>query len=150
MGYATVTQANEYLNKRAFTSAWQALPDEEKEGYLNLASELIFQYCFFIDENDFSFRYDTEEKENSLPIPDFLVKATAEQALYLVNLGKDPTQADKKTTLGIASTEGTVFDKGFKADILCVNCRNILEANGGEVSSDALSSGNVSWGYIRK
>lgn len=148
MGYATVTQADEYLSKRAFTSAWKTLPEDEKAGYLNLASELIFQYCFFTDEVNYSFRYLTEE--STMPIPDFLVKATAEQALYLVNLGKDPTQADKKTTLGIASTEGTVFDKDFRADILCVSCRKILEDNGGLVSAEALSSGNISWGYIRK
>lgn len=148
MAYCNVTEADAYLNNRAFTNAWQAIQESEKQGFLNLASELIFQYCYFIDENDFSFRYDVEN--STLPIPEFLIKATAEQALYLVNLGKDPTQADKKTTLGIASTEGTVFDKSFSADILCVNCRNIIEENNGTVSADAVSSGNVSWGYVRK
>lgn len=146
MAYCTVTQADQYLNNRAFTSAWKS--STEKESFLVLASELIFQYCFFTDKNGETFRYEVEESD--VEIPDFLVKATAEEALYLLNLGKDPTQADKKTTLGIASTEGTVFDKSFAADILCVNCRSLLESNGGAISTDAVAGDGVSWGWIQK
>jgi hypothetical protein len=71
--------------------------------------------------------------------------------LYLINLGKDPTQADKKTTLGIVSTDGTVFDKSFAADIISPNCRRIIIANGGSVSSSAQSKKqSISHGRITR
>lgn len=149
MAYCNVAKADSYLLKRAFTSAWKDLPEVEKESYLNLASELIYEYCFFPDsETGEPFRYDLIDQLEE--VPEFLAKATAEEALYLVNLGKDPTQADKKTTIGIASTEGTVFDKDFRADILGVNCRSILESNGGMISAEAATGSNVAWGYITK
>lgn len=142
--YCTITQADDFLF-RPFTEAWDGLEDTDKEKYLAFSSSLIHEFCFFLDEMGEVFQYDYEN------VPDWLAHATAEQALYLVTLGKDPTAADKKTTLGIISTEGTTFDKSFAADILCVQCRTILENNGGMISSNAEASGNnVSWGFIRK
>ena len=145
MRYCTVEFADQYLSGRAFSSGWA--DGVEKEQFIMLASELIEQYCTFFDDNGDAFSY-----ADDLDVPEWLKKATAEEALYLVNLGKDPTQADKKTTLGIASTEGTVFDKNFAADILCINCRKIIEKNGGLV--DAIASAGdgrtVQQGWIRK
>lgn len=142
--YCTVSQADDFLF-RPFTESWDGLEETDKEKYLAFASSLIHKFCFFLDEMGEVFQYDYEN------VPEWLAEATAEQALYLVTLGKDPTAADKKTTLGIASTEGTVFDKDFAADILCVQCRVILEGNGGMISDSAKANGdNVSWGWVTK
>lgn len=141
MSYCDVSFADEYFAKRAFSEAWSG---DEKEKYLETATMLIKEYCVFEDERGV-FTYEDEEAE------EWLKKATCEQALYLLNLGKDPTQADKKTTLGIISTEGTTFDKSFAADILCIQCRKILENNGGIISSEATSnSRKIKTGKILK
>jgi hypothetical protein len=135
--YATVEYANEYFMLRAFSSAWEKAGDE-KSKLLNFATELIKEYCTFEDElNGGFFVYDEVEEGR-----EWLKDATCEQALYLANLGKDPTQADKKTTLGIASTEGTVFDKSFAADIIGTRCRRILEAHGGILTDGASTAGS--------
>ena len=68
------------------------------------------------------------------------MRATCEKALHLLNLVKDPTQNDKKTTLGIASTDGTVFDKSFAADIICPLTCQILENNGGVMLAGATAN----------
>ena len=145
MKYCTVEFADQYIFGRAFADAWT--DDVQKDQFLMLASELIEQYCTFYDDNGDAYSY-----TDDLDVPEWLQKATAEEALYLVNLGKDPTQADKKTTLGIASTEGTVFDKNFAADILCINCRKIIEKNGGQVDpiASAGDSRTVQQGWILK
>lgn len=144
MSYCTVAFADEYFAKRAFSDGWNGASD--KESFLMLATEFIMDYCTFYDDNGDSFSY-----SDDMELPEWLQKATAEEALYLINLGKDPTQADKKTTLGIASADGAVFDKSFAADIIGVQCRIIIEKNGGTIDSDAISCGkNVSQGWIRK
>ncbi|MBQ7404223.1 MAG: hypothetical protein IJW05_12395 [Lentisphaeria bacterium] len=145
MKYCTVEFADQYLAGRAFSSGWA--DGVEKEQFITLASELIEQYCTFFDDNGDAFSY-----ADDLDVPEWLKKATAEEALYLVNLGKDPTQADKKTTLGIASADGAVFDKNFAADILCINCRRIIEKNGGQIDSIAIAGDGrtVQQGWIRK
>lgn len=143
--YATVEYANEYFMLRAFSNAWeQAVEDKGK--LLNLATQLIKEYCYFADElNGEMFVYEEVADDQ-----DWLMDATCEQALYLANLGKDPTQADKKTTLGIASTEGTVFDKSFAADIIAPRCRRILEAHGGILTDGASTAGSVGSGRVWK
>ena len=144
MSYCTVAFADEYFAKRAFSDAWNN--GEDKESFLMLATEFIMDYCTFYDDNGDSFFY-----SDDMVLPEWLQKATAEEALYLINLGKDPTQADKKTTLGIASADGAVFDKDFAADIIGVQCRRIIEKNGGTIEADAVSGGNnVSQGWVRK
>jgi hypothetical protein len=142
--YATVEYANEYFTLRAFANAWdQAEADKGK--LLNLATQLIKEYCAFEDEpNGEMFVYEEAGEEKY-----WLMEATCEQALYLANLGKDPTQADKKTTLGIASTEGTVFDKSFAADIIAPRCRRILEAHGG-IMTDGATAGSIGSGRVWK
>lgn len=144
--YATIEYANEYFMLRAFAGAWEQAGDE-KEKLLNFATQLIKEYCSFEDElNGGVFIYE-EVGENQ----EWLKNACCEQALYLANLGKDPTQADKKTTLGIASTEGTVFDKAFAADIIAPRCRIILENHGGILTSDAISGGGgIGYGRVTK
>lgn len=142
--YATVEYANEYFMLRAFSNAWEQA-GEDKGKLLNFATELIKEYCTFEDElNGGFFVYDEVEEGR-----EWLMDATCEQALYLANLGKDPTQADKKTTLGIASTEGTVFDKSFSADIIGPRCRRILEAHGGILTDGASAAGSGSIGSGR-
>lgn len=145
--YATVEYANEYFMLRAFSSAWEQA-GSEKEKLLNLATQLIKEYCAFEDElNGEMFVYDEAGEDQN-----WLRDATCEQALYLANLGKDPTQADKKTTLGIASTEGTVFDKSFAADIIAPQCRRILEAHGGVMTdgATAATAGSIGSGQVWK
>lgn len=144
--YATIEYANEYFTLRAFANAWEQTGDE-KEKLLNLATQLIKEYCAFEDElNGEMFVYEEVAEDQN-----WLRDATCEQALYLANLGKDPTQADKKTTLGIASTEGTVFDKSFAADIIAPRCRMILENHGGILSPGAAGgSGGIGSGMVSK
>lgn len=128
--------ADEYFSRRAFASQWHACT--EREAYLHTASMMIATYASFPES-------DTTET------PEWLQDATCEQALYLLNLGKDPTQADKKTTLGVASTNGTVFDKSFAADILAPATVRIIRTNGGTVSPGAVSSSSsVQVGGISK
>lgn len=144
MAYCSVAFADGYLLAGAFADGWAG---DKKEQYLESATRMIKQFCNFRDDDGF-FIYD----EEALPeIPDWLKAATCEQALYLLNLGKDPTQADKKTTIGVQSTEGTVFNKAFRADILAPACVRILEDNGGIIDGGAVASGNgVQWGYVDK
>lgn len=145
--YATVEYANEYFLLRAFASAWDQA-DADKEKLLNLATRLIKEYCYFEDDlNGEMFVYEEVAEDQ-----DWLRDATCEQALYLANLGKDPTQADKKTTIGIASTEGTVFDKSFAADIIGPRCRRILEAHGGIMTdgATAATAGSIGSGQVWK
>ena len=144
--YATVEYANEYFTLRAFASVWDQA-GEDKGKLLNLATQLIKEYCTFTDELNGGFFVYEEVSERQ----EWLMNACCEQALYLANLGKDPTQADKKTTLGIASTEGTVFDKSFAADIIAPRCRMILENHGGILSPGAAGgSGGIGSGMVSK
>lgn len=142
MSYAQIAFADEYFRKRAFSSAWAG---DEKEVYLETAARQIEDYCSFEDE------YGDPVEYSEADAPEWLKRANCEQALYLLNLGKDPTQADRKTTLGISSTDGTVFDKSFAADVICQNCRRILENHGGVISGDAAAgSAGLSVGWIVK
>ena len=137
--YAELLWAEEYFRTRAFSDAWQSCGN--KEVFLHTASLLISQYAVFPD-------VDKVDYEANPPL--WLKSATCEQALYLLNLGKDPTQADKKTTLGVASTEGTVFNKSFRADILSPATVRLIKVNGGAISSGAVSSSAVHTGSVAK
>lgn len=150
MAYCDVTFADQYLTASAFSSGWESLDSDTKTKYLETASRLLHRFCFFYDENTGEpFRYDTDAQESE--IPDFLRDATCEEALYLVNLGKDPTQADKKTTLGILSTDGTVFSKGFAADVICIMAQTIVTENGGDIMYGAVASQKrISFGSFEK
>jgi hypothetical protein len=141
--FADASFADEYFAKRAFAGAWQTADD--KEGLLNLASDLITEYCQFYDEYGNPCQYADEDA------PEWLKRATAEQALYLLNLGKDPTQADKKTTLGIIRTDdGTTFDKSFAADIIGPLAAKMITRNGGEILPGATAASGGSGGYFTK
>lgn len=134
--YTDVSFADAYFARRAFSSQWHSC--NEREVYLHTASMMIATYA-------------TWPEIDGVTTPEWLQEATCEQALYLLNLGKDPTQADKKTTLGIVSTDGTVFDKSFSADILSPAAVRLIKANGGAVSAGAVSSSSaVSVGRIAK
>ena len=145
MSFADTTFAEEYFSDRAFVDNWNDASEKEKQQFLGSATKNIETFCTFFDDEGLPFVY----TDSGAPV--WLKEACCEQALYLLNLGKDPTQADKKTTLGIRSSDGTTFDKSFSADILCVQCRAILERNGAEIDSTAVnSSGGVSWGQVIK
>jgi hypothetical protein len=146
MPYADLTFAEEYFSNRAYTDNWQKAAEADKQRFLGMATNLIETYCRFYDETGYPFFHTVEFA------PDWLKQATCEQAIYLLNLGFDPTQPPEPTVLGIASTKGTVFDKSMVADILCQSCRRIIEANGGEVDSAAFSgsSGSIANGTIEK
>ncbi len=140
--FADVSFADEYFARRAFAENWHMA--DGKEQYLSLASDLIAEYCQFYDE------YGVPCSYSGTDAPEWLKKATAEQALYLLNLGKDPTQADKKTTLGIIRTDdGTTFDKSFAADIISPLAARLIQKNGGEMLPGASASGG-SGGYFSK
>ena len=143
MSYCDVTYADSYLAAGAFADAWTG---DKKSRYLETASRFIRQFCSFVDADGEPCVYAHADA------PCWPKDATAEEALYLVTLAKDPTAADKKTTLGIQSTDGTVFDKAFAADVLGPACRRILEANGGTVSAEAVADGGrrAQWGYVDK
>lgn len=150
MSYCQSDFADAYFAKRAFTDAWNTSGSEEvKNIYLETATRMIQDFCSFSDSQDFQ---SWPESDESYPVPEWLKRATCEQALYLLNLKKDPTQADRKLTLGIRSTDGTVFDKDFQADILCKSCCRILEDNGGMIAPEAIESDSTrtSGGWITK
>lgn len=140
--YCDVEYADIYFELRAFADAWTAADEATKAKYLYTASAMIADYCYFEDAEGEMFVYDDATGSEA-----WLQDAACEQALYLLSLGKDPTAADKKTTLGVKSTDGTVFDKSFAADILCVRCRQILENHGGVISPSA-TAGNTGVGNI--
>lgn len=127
--FADISFATEYFAGRAFSEAWDSC--NEKEKFLMTASQMIADFSVFPESADVDYE---------LVPPKWLKRATCEQALYLVNLGKDPMQADKKTTLGVASADGTVFDKTFKADILSPVCCRFIVQNGGVIMSGATAS----------
>ena len=136
--FATVEGADDYFKARAYSSGWTALADDEtKAQYLNLASVVI--RIFSSPPDDF------EEGYNP-----FLEVACLEEALHLVNLGKDPTQTLKVLNLGILSTDGTTFDHSFVSDILCPFTVRILKNAGFEVSSEATGGESVQVGLITK
>lgn len=140
MMYADLSFAAEYLDSRAFVDKWQALSEADKQKLLTTATMQIDTFCLFYDDEELPVYYDAADA------PDWLRRACCEQALYLANLGKDPTQTEEVVAMGIASTKGTVFDRDMVADILCVQCRKLIVNNGGEVSPEACgnSSGNIS------
>lgn len=144
--FSNLTFADSYFGNRAFAEKWLAATDEQKQKFLATATNMIEVLCTFYDDDNMPFVYAPSSA------PDWLKKACCEQALYLLNLGKDPTQADKKTTLGVRVFNGTTFDKSFTADLLCVQCRTILERNGAEIDSAAIagSPGGVSAGWVVK
>lgn len=148
MSYADVAWADEYFAMRAFADAWQGAGDN-KQKYLETATQQIKDYCFFVDKAQGMFVY--EETSPEREIPAWLKRANVEQALHLLNLGKDPTQNDKKTTLGVSSTDGTTFDKTFAADVLCAICCRILENNDGVLLSGATAgSKRLGFGRVSK
>lgn len=144
--FADLAFADSYFSTRAFADKWQDASEEQKQKFLTTATDMINAFCIFYDDDNMPFIYAASGA------PDWLKEACCEQALYLLNLGKDPTQADKKTTLGVRVFNGTTFDKSFAADSLCVRCRVILERNGAEIDPSAVAGdpGGVSSGWIIK
>lgn len=131
--YVSVADADAYFSERGSADAWSALSDSDRGKLLTLASGLIADFCVFYDATGYPFTYDSADGMA------WLQKAACEEALYLANLGKDPTRPVNVLTLGIVRTDdGTIFDHKFQADILGVSCRRIIEANGGEISPDAV------------
>jgi hypothetical protein len=141
MMYADLSFAAEYFETRAFVDKWQALTDADRQKLLTTATTQIDTFCLFYDDEELPVYYDATDA------PDWLKRACCEQALYLANLGKDPTQTEEVVAMGIASTKGTVFDRDMVANILSVQCRKIIVNNGGEVSPEACgnASGNISF-----
>lgn len=143
MSYCDASYADAYLGGRAFSGAWTG---DAKALFLQSATDFIKQFATFYDDDGNGFVYEEDETE----IPDWLKDACCEEALYLMTLNKDPSAADKKTSLGIRSTDGTVFDKAFAADILAPACRRLLVIHGGILDGGATAGSAVQWGYIDK
>lgn len=148
MQYCDLEYAEAYFLNRLNTSAWDSSSDMKIKALAN-ASRDIYDFCEFYDEYGVPFRYDMEDSE-TVEIPDDLKAATCEQALYLLNLGFDPRQPKKVNTLGIISTDGTVFDKDMTAGILCDSAIRLIKNMGGEILSGANNSSGVSCGYFTK
>ena len=150
--FATVESADSYFSSRAYSSGWTALADDEtKSQYLNLASFIIRIFASFTPEDaDAPVSIDDPEIIAKYALSSVLEAACLEEALHLVNLGKDPTQTLKVLNLGILSTDGTTFDHSFVADILCPFTVRILKNAGFEVSSDETGGGSVQVGIITK
>lgn len=139
MQYCDSEYADAYFADRAFSEAWTG---GNKDKFLATASMLIARYCKFYDD---LFEEVTYSESTA---PDELKNATCEQALYLMNLGFDPTQPKKVNTLGISSTEGTVFDKAMTASVLCREAIAIIRNMGGSLVSGA--SNGISSGFAEK
>lgn len=150
--FATVEAANIYFSSRAYSSGWTALADDEtKSQYLNLASVIIRIFSSFTPEDaDAPVSIDDPEIVEKYAFASVLEAACLEEALHLVNLGKDPTQTLKVLNLGILSTDGTVFDHSFVADILCPFTVRILKNAGFDISSEETGGGSVQVGLITK
>ena len=146
IAYVTPDYATAYFADRPDAEAFLALDAPDK--FLAFAGQLIADYCVFYDEaGAYTFAADNA--------PDFIKRATCEEALYLATLGKDPTAALQVLTLGIVKTDdGTTFDHRFKPDILGVNVRRILTANGGDVAPEASgyadAASGISQGAVTK
>ena len=150
--FATVEAADSYFSARAYSSGWTALADDEtKSQYLNLASVIIRVFTSFTPEDSESpVNIDDPEIVKKYTLESVLEAACLEEALHLVNLGKDPTQTLKVLNLGILSTDGTTFDHSFVADIICPFTVQILKNAGFEVSSEDTGGGSVQIGIITK
>lgn len=147
MSYCDAAWADAYFEIRAFSEKWGKLKSADKGVYLETATSLIKTYCAFEDEQGNIYIYDETTDE----VPVWLKRATCEEALHLLNLGKDPVQQLKVHTLGLVRTDdGTTFDKEFVADVLGASCRVILEREGGLLSELASSGAQVSGGYFTK
>lgn len=150
--FATVESADSYFGARAYSSGWTALSgEEEKAQYLNLASVIIRIFSSFTPgDADAPVSIDDPDIVEKYALSSVLEAACLEEALHLVNLGKDPTQTLKVLNLGILSTDGTTFDHSFVADILCPFTVRILKNAGFEVYSEATGGGSVQIGIITK
>lgn len=150
--FATVESADSYFSARAYSSGWAALAgEEEKAQYLNLASVIIRIFSSFTpDDAEAPVNIDDPEIVEKYTLESVLEGACLEEALHLVNLGKDPTQTLKVLNLGILSTDGTTFDHSFVADILCPFTVRILKNAGFAISGGATGGGSVQIGLIRK
>ena len=150
--FATVEAADIYFGARAYSSGWTALADDEtKSQYLNLASVIIRIFSSFTPEDaDAPVSIDDQEIIAKYALSSVLEAACLEEALHLVNLGKDPTQTLKVLNLGILSTDGTTFDHSFVADILCPFTVRILKNSGFDVSNEETGGGSVQIGIITK
>ena len=150
--FATVEAANIYFSARAYSSGWTALADDEtKTQYLNLASVIMRIFSSFTPEDaEAPVSIDDPEVIEKYALSSALEAACLEEALHLVNLGKDPTQTLKVLNLGILSTDGTTFDHSFVADIICPFTVRILKNSGFEISSDDTGVGSVQVGIITK
>ena len=150
--FATVEAADSYFSARAYSSGWTALSGkEEKAKYLNLASVVMRIFSSFTpDDAEVPVNIDDPDIVEKYTLKSVLEVACLEEALHLVNLGKDPTQTLKVLNLGILSTDGTTFDHSFVADILCPFTVRILKNAGFEVSSEETGGGSVQVGLITK
>ena len=150
--FATVEASNIYFSARAYSSGWTSLADDEtKSQYLNLASVIIRIFSSFTPEDaDAPVSIDDPEVIAKYVLSSVLEAACLEEALHLVNLGKDPTQTLKVLNLGILSTDGTTFDHSFVADIICPFTVKILKNAGFEVSSEDTGGESVQVGIITK
>ena len=150
--FATVESADSYFSARAYSSGWTALADDEtKAQYLNLASIIIRIFSSFTpDDAEAPVNIDDPEIIAKYALSSVLEASCLEEALHLVNLGKDPTQTLKVLNLGILSTDGTTFDHSFVAAILCPFTVRILKNDGFEVSSEETGGGSVQVGLLTK
>lgn len=150
--FATVESADSYFGARAYSSGWTALADDEtKSQYLNLASVIIRIFSSFTpDDEEEKVNFDDPEIVEKYALAGALESACLEEALHLVNLGKDPTQTLKVLNLGILSTDGTTFDHSFVADILCPFTVRILKNAGFDISSEATGGGSLQVGILSK
>lgn len=146
MAYCDVAYADAYITAGAFAGKWSG-DNATKLKFIETATRFIRLYSYFLDEYGEPFRYSDTASDT---IPVWLKEATCEEALYLITLGKDPTAADKKLTLGIQSTDGTVFSREFQADILCPACVRILEDNGAILESGSTAGPGADWNYFNK
>lgn len=125
--YCDAEYADAYFNERLNADAWAAANDETKHKALVTATRLIRDYAIFYDEYDHPVQLNPEDP------PPQVCDATAEEALYLLNLGFDPTQPKKVLTLGIVTTEGTTFDRNMTAAIIGEQAARLLKNAGAEL-----------------
>lgn len=129
--YCTLEYADAYFSQRLNVEAWDAAEESTRSKALATATRQIRQFARFYDDIDRPIELDPENLPPQVP------EAAAEQAIYLLTLGFDPAQPKKVNTLGILSTDGTVFDKTMTAAILCDTTVRLLENAGAEILENA-------------
>ena len=149
--YATMTEAEDYIETRLHTDNWDDANDNDREAGLLMATVLLDRLCDWngtkaVDTQALrwprSFVYDPDGNWiDSATIPQFLKDATAEFALHL--LGSDLTETISRDLEGfkqievgslnlVLGTQGGAYKKAIMPDSVWIIVRAYCSRMGGQ------------------